>query len=112
MTRLDLFVMRPQEGAHRVAVRAAISVFVPLAMVTLLGHPEWSPYAAFGAFTSLYVRKSVANHLNDIAKDHPGYVVETLLAWRREAKTADEKAAGFDCAKEPEIVGEFAAWKR
>ncbi|MQP76403.1 DNA alkylation repair protein [Stenotrophomonas sp. MYb238] len=41
---------------------------------------------------SLYVRKSVANHLNDIAKDHPGYVVETLLAWRREAKTADEKA--------------------
>lgn len=27
-------------------------------------------------------------------------------------KTADETAADFDCANEPEIVGEFAAWKR
>jgi 3-methyladenine DNA glycosylase AlkC len=27
---------------------------------------------------SLYVRKSVGNHLNDIAKDHPELVVETL----------------------------------
>ncbi len=41
---------------------------------------------------SLYVRKSVANHLNDIAKDHPEYVVNTLLAWREQAKTADEQA--------------------
>ncbi|MFT3762880.1 MAG: hypothetical protein QM761_09815 [Pseudoxanthomonas sp.] len=37
------------------------------------------------------MRKSVANHLNDIAKDHPEYVVKTLLAWRKEAKTPDEK---------------------
>lgn len=27
-------------------------------------------------------------------------------------KAADEKAAGFDCAGEPEIVGKFEAWKR
>ena len=27
-------------------------------------------------------------------------------------KAADEKAAGFDCDKEPEIVGKFEAWKR
>jgi hypothetical protein len=27
-------------------------------------------------------------------------------------KAADEKAKDFDCAKDPEIVGEFAAWKR
>jgi hypothetical protein len=27
-------------------------------------------------------------------------------------KTADERAAGFDCTKAPEIVGEFGAWKR
>ncbi|MGD9912716.1 MAG: DNA alkylation repair protein [Rhizobiaceae bacterium] len=33
---------------------------------------------------SLYVRKSVANHLNDIAKDHPGLVLERLEAWPRE----------------------------
>lgn len=30
----------------------------------------------------LYVRKSVANHLNDISKDHPGYVVELLDGWK------------------------------
>jgi 3-methyladenine DNA glycosylase AlkC len=33
----------------------------------------------------LYVRKSVANHLNDISKDHPAVVVATLRRWQREA---------------------------
>ncbi|WP_168118690.1 DNA alkylation repair protein [Paenibacillus sp. HB172176] len=31
---------------------------------------------------SLYVRKSVANHLNDIAKDHPQLVIETAERWK------------------------------
>lgn len=30
---------------------------------------------------SLYVRKSVANHLNDIAKDHPDWVLDRVSAW-------------------------------
>lgn len=30
---------------------------------------------------SAYVRKSVANHLNDIAKDRPDWLVERLAAW-------------------------------
>ncbi|WP_138493759.1 DNA alkylation repair protein [Paenibacillus pinistramenti] len=30
---------------------------------------------------SLYVRKSVANNLNDIAKDHPALVLETARRW-------------------------------
>ena len=30
---------------------------------------------------SLYVRKSVANHLNDIAKDHPDLAVSTARRW-------------------------------
>lgn len=30
---------------------------------------------------SLYVRKSVANHLNDIAKDHPERVLSLLAGW-------------------------------
>jgi 3-methyladenine DNA glycosylase AlkC len=33
----------------------------------------------------LYVRKSVANHLNDIAKDHPDFVVKILSKWKKEA---------------------------
>ncbi|WP_256757887.1 hypothetical protein [Cohnella sp. WQ 127256] len=32
--------------------------------------------------SSLYVRKSVANNLNDIAKDHPSLVLETAQRWR------------------------------
>ncbi|MDR3585720.1 MAG: hypothetical protein P4L59_10400 [Desulfosporosinus sp.] len=31
---------------------------------------------------SLYVRKSVANNLNDIAKDHPAVVLETARRWK------------------------------
>jgi 3-methyladenine DNA glycosylase AlkC len=31
---------------------------------------------------ALYVRKSVANHLNDITKDHPDWVLDRLAAWQ------------------------------
>lgn len=34
---------------------------------------------------SEYVRRSVANHLNDIAKDHPDLVVETCRRWQADA---------------------------
>ena len=40
---------------------------------------------------SLYVRKSIANHLNDIAKDHPDLVIETLKSWQKKV-TAKDKA--------------------
>jgi 3-methyladenine DNA glycosylase AlkC len=32
--------------------------------------------------SSLYVRKSVGNNLNDISKDHPGLVLETVRRWK------------------------------
>lgn len=32
----------------------------------------------------IYVRKSVANHLNDFSKDHPDWLVEELAAWKAE----------------------------
>ncbi|MCF3651903.1 DNA alkylation repair protein [Synoicihabitans lomoniglobus] len=37
---------------------------------------------ALKADSSLYVRKSVANHLNDIAKDHADYVVAWCAPWQ------------------------------
>ncbi len=39
--------------------------------------------------SSLYVRKSVANHLNDIAKDHPSVVIAILGKWKQEAQGDD-----------------------
>jgi 3-methyladenine DNA glycosylase AlkC len=33
---------------------------------------------------SLYVRKSVANHLNDITKDHPAWVLDRVESWPRD----------------------------
>ncbi|RYD74859.1 MAG: DNA alkylation repair protein, partial [Verrucomicrobiaceae bacterium] len=33
---------------------------------------------------SLYVRKSVANHLNDITKDHPTWVLDRIEGWSLE----------------------------
>jgi 3-methyladenine DNA glycosylase AlkC len=38
----------------------------------------------------LYVRKSVANHLNDISKSHPKLVLETLRTWQKSAPTKHE----------------------
>ena len=35
---------------------------------------------------SLYVRKSVANHLNDITKDHPEWVLDLIESWSLDNK--------------------------
>ncbi|HMW48494.1 MAG TPA: hypothetical protein PKD17_00690 [Cellvibrionaceae bacterium] len=34
---------------------------------------------------SLYVRRSVANHLNDVGKDHPDYMLQVLEGWAQDA---------------------------
>jgi hypothetical protein len=38
---------------------------------------------------SVFVRKSVANNLNDIAKDHPDVVVELAKKWKGQTKETD-----------------------
>lgn len=35
------------------------------------------------ADSHIYVRKSVANHLNDISKDHPSYVLDLVAGWNK-----------------------------
>ncbi len=37
----------------------------------------------------IYVRKSVANHLNDISKNHPQVVIEILRLWQNDASADD-----------------------
>lgn len=47
-------------------------------------HPVAPILENLRADPSAYVRKSVANHLNDIAKDHPEWVLERLAHWPRD----------------------------
>lgn len=46
---------------------------------------------------SEYVRKSVANHLNDIAKDHPGIVVRLAEQWLQEAPPLRQRLVRHAC---------------
>lgn len=43
----------------------------------------------------LMVRRSVANNLNDIAKDHPDLVVEALARWKQHGDAAKQLADSF-----------------
>ena len=46
----------PHAGAHRVALRAATSIAVPLIVLFLFGRMDLSIYASFGSLASLYGR--------------------------------------------------------
>ena len=52
----DLVRFGPHNESHWVALRAGVSVGLPLVLLTATGHRSWLAYAAFGAFTSLYGR--------------------------------------------------------
>jgi hypothetical protein len=52
-----LLILAPAPGSHRIAARASVSVLVPLLVLWSAGHLDWSIYATFGAFTSLYGRE-------------------------------------------------------
>jgi len=51
-----LIEIGPHAGAHRVAVRAALAIGIPLVTLALAGRLDLSLYAVFGAFTALYGR--------------------------------------------------------
>ena len=46
---------------------------------------------------ALYVRKSVANHLNDITKDHPNWVLNRLTVWQITTSTHRSWIAKHAC---------------
>ena len=49
----------------------------------------WPLLEALKADPALYVRKSVANHINDHSKNHGDWVVRQLKAWSESAKSRD-----------------------
>ena len=88
MERLRAWVRDPDEHVRRLVSEGTrprlpwatqISAFIadPTPALGLLQQLNDDP--------SLYVRRSVANHLNDISKDHPGIVLERMASWSHEA---------------------------
>lgn len=59
-----------------------------LAAVVKDPSPSWPILDALRDDPEPYVRKSVANHLNDIARDHPDLVIRRARAWRKNATPA------------------------
>lgn len=61
-------------------------------LFNLIEHPKLTlPLLENLKFDSeLFVRKSVANHLNDITKDHPNLVIQILKKWKKEVTKKDE----------------------
>jgi hypothetical protein len=58
-----LVTIRPlPPGAAWVAVRVWFSILVPLLALVAIDHVDWTLYATFGAFTSLYGRERVDLH--------------------------------------------------
>ncbi|HST41280.1 MAG TPA: hypothetical protein VLK58_17315 [Conexibacter sp.] len=52
----QFLALGPHAGAHRVALRAGLSLALPLLALYATGHLELSLFATFGAFTALYGR--------------------------------------------------------
>lgn len=57
-----LVELQAAEGSHRVALRAAVSVAIPLVVLWASGHLTWTIYATFGAFASLFGRERYGVH--------------------------------------------------
>jgi len=61
---------------------------------------------------SLYVRKAVANNLNDISKDHPSTVIKTALRWKKDGNKHTDWIIKHACRSlikkgHPEVFGLF-----
>jgi 3-methyladenine DNA glycosylase AlkC len=61
---------------------------------------------------SLYVRKAVANNLNDISKDHPKVVIRTALRWQKDKNRHTDWIIKHACRSlikqgHPEVFGLF-----
>ena len=50
----ELTTVNAAPHAHRVAVRAALAILVPLVVLAVIGRSELAAYASFGAFAAVY----------------------------------------------------------
>ncbi|MBC8080209.1 MAG: hypothetical protein H7X86_07675 [Gorillibacterium sp.] len=85
MGQMEIWSQHPNEHVRRLSsegCRPRLPWGVSLPMFKRDPTPVLSILEHLKADPSLYVRKSVANNLNDIAKDHPGVVLETVRCWK------------------------------
>ncbi|WP_405168576.1 hypothetical protein [Paenibacillus sp. FSL H3-0286] len=85
MAQMLVWAEHPDEHVRRLAsegCRPRLPWGQALPMFKLDPAPVLPVLEQLKADTSLYVRKSVANHLNDIAKDHPEVVLDTARRWK------------------------------
>ncbi|WP_314589522.1 hypothetical protein [Paenibacillus terrigena] len=85
MLQMAIWAENPSEHVRRLAsegCRPRLPWGVALSMFKLDPEPILPILEKLKADPSLYVRKSVANNLNDIAKDHPSIVIETARRWQ------------------------------
>jgi 3-methyladenine DNA glycosylase AlkC len=85
MRQMESWAKHPNEHVRRLAsegCRPRLPWGEALAMFKLDPSPVLRVLELLKADPSLYVRKSVANNLNDIAKDHPEIVLATACRWK------------------------------
>ncbi|NQX45064.1 hypothetical protein HQN87_06950 [Paenibacillus tritici] len=85
MARMLLWAEHPSEHVRRLASegsRPRLPWGQALPMFKHDPSPVLPVLEKLKADPSRYVRKSVANHLNDIAKDHPDIVIATARRWK------------------------------
>ncbi|MFD0619771.1 hypothetical protein ACFQZR_20080 [Paenibacillus sp. GCM10027629] len=85
MRQMAIWAEHPSEHVRRLAsegCRPRLPWGVALSMFKRDPAPILPILEMLKADPSLYVRKSVANNLNDIAKDHPSIVIETARRWQ------------------------------
>ncbi|MFK3677567.1 FUSC family protein [Microbacterium sp. NPDC090218] len=71
--------VEPHRGDHRVALRAAVSVAVPLLVLWMLGRLDLSIYASFGAFAALYGRHDVFRDRIRMQASAGGVILASML---------------------------------
>lgn len=71
--------VEPHRGDHRVALRAAVSVAVPLLVLWALGRLDLSIYASFGAFAALYGRHDVFRDRIRMQASAGGVILASML---------------------------------
>jgi 3-methyladenine DNA glycosylase AlkC len=85
MRQMEAWAKHPNEHVRRLASEGC-RPRLPWGEALLMFKHDPSPVLGvlelLKADPSLYVRKSVANNLNDIAKDHPEVVLETVRRWK------------------------------